>query len=222
MAPKRVYLRYFFAVLAIYAAGIVIGAALYPGGFSILTVYVSYLGGDPENPIGRYPYNATVLIAGILLIPHFIYLYRRLTPACKIISFLACLCGIVGAAGFASLGIFHQGFIYIHDSHRWATDMAFGGLGGSAFFMLMAFIRKSWMTRSWPKWWHTFIVYAQILGIVGVALLFSETDLFTGLPIDPAFFQDKFWEWFYTFAVMGWLIEIGLIVPKEADPKRTI
>jgi hypothetical protein len=52
-------------------------------------------------------------------------------------------------------------------------------------------------------------------------LIFTETGLFAGLGIDPAFFDDKFWEWFYTFAVMGWLIEIGFIIPRDAALKKS-
>ncbi|HME53732.1 MAG TPA: hypothetical protein VKM55_16005 [Candidatus Lokiarchaeia archaeon] len=201
-ASKSTHARYFLVALIIYIVGIVAGMALFPGGFDFMTVYVSYLGGDPNNPIGRFPYNATVLIAGILLIPHFIYLYRRLTPAVKILTFLSCLCGIVGAAGFASLAIFYQGLNA--DLHQISTDTAYYSLGASAIIMLFSFIRKAVMTRTWPKWWHIVLMYVQAIGMIGATFLLYP------------WFGDHLSEWLYTAAFMLWLLETVIIVPADA------
>jgi len=208
---RSTYLKYFFTVLAIYTGGIIIGASFYPGGFSMLTVYISYLGGNEENPVGKYPYNASVFITGIVLIPDFIYLYKRLAPACKVISFLACACGIWGCAGFVSLSILNQG---VGEPHIFSTNFTYAGFGASAALMLFALIRKACLKHSWPKWWQIAVIYAQLIGLVGVALLFTETDVFSGMGIDPAFFANKFWEWMYTFAIIGWLVEVALVTPK--------
>ena len=203
-ASKNLYLKYYFCALSVYVCGIIIGMALYPGGFSFMTVYVSYLGGSDENPIGKYPYNASVIIAGILLIPHFLFMYRRLTPAVKIISYMSCLCGIVGAIGFSSVGIFYQGFNY--QMHGITTWIAYGGLGASAVFMLFAFIRKSVMTRTWPKWWQIVLIYVQAFVTIGLSFFLNP------------WFGDHLSEWLYTFAFMFWLTEVVLIVPKDIIP----
>jgi len=216
-ADKNLYMKYFFCVLGIYVAGIIIGMALYPGGFNFMTVYVSYLGGSDENPVGKYPYNASVFISGILLVPHFIFMYRRLTPAVKVISYLSCLCGVVGAFGFASIGIFSQGAKWlasigiIYDSldyrmHGITTWIAYGGLAASAIFMLVAFIRKAVMTRTWPKWWHIVLIYAQALVTIGLSFFLNP------------WFGDHLSEWLYTFAFMFWLTEILLMIPKDVIP----
>jgi hypothetical protein len=214
---KATYLKYFFTVFAIYVVGIILGASLYPGGFSMLTVYVSYLGGNEENPVGKYPYNASVFIAGVLLIPHFIYVYKRLTPACKALSFIACLCGIAGCIGFMSLSFLNQG---VGRLHIFSTDFTYGGFGASAVFILFASIRKAWLKHAWPKWWQIAVIYGQLIGLVGITLLFSESDVLSGLAIDPAFFEDKFWEWIYTFAVLGWIVETAIITP-DIMPRPT-
>jgi hypothetical protein len=202
-ASKRLHLEYFFIVLGIYIAGIVIAAALYPGGFSFFGVYTSYLGGTTQNPVGKYFYNNAELVTGIMLIPHFIFIYKQLTPACKALSFLACLFGIVGSAGFAFIGIYAQGVSY--DGHRWTTILAFGGFGVSAALMLLAFIRKSILKHAWPKWWHITIIYAQLFAVIGIGAAGGEFN------IAPAIFTDAFNEWVYLFALMGWIIEIPLI-----------
>jgi hypothetical protein len=204
-SSKNLYLKYFFIAIGIYIAGIIIGISLYPGGFDFMTVYVSYLGGDPDNSVaGRNFYNTSVIIAGIMLVPHFIFMYRRLTPACKVISYLSCLCGIVGALGFASIGIFYQGFNA--RMHQITTWIAYGGLGASAVFMLFAFIRKAVMTKTWPKWWHIVLVYAQAFLTIGLTFLLQP------------WFGDHLSEWLYTFAFMFWLPESVLIVPKDVIP----
>jgi hypothetical protein len=207
-ASKRLYLEYFFTVLGIYIAGIVIAAALYPGGFNVFDVYTSYLGGATQNPVGKYFYNNAELMAGILLVPHFIFMYKRLTPACKALSFMACLFGIVGSIGFAFIGIYAQGVSY--EGHRWTTILAFGGFGVSAVLMLFAFIRKVALKHAWPKWWHIVAIYAQVFALIGIFLLGGELDL------APAIFTDAFNEWVYLFVAMGWIIEIPLITPGDA------
>jgi hypothetical protein len=206
-ASKRLYLEYFFAVLGIYIAGIVIAAALYPGGFSFFDVYTSYLGGVTQNPVGRYFYNNAELVTGILLVPHFTFMYKQLTPACKALSFLACLFGIVGSAGFAFIGIYAQGVNY--EGHRWTTILAFGGFGVSAILMLLAFIRKAALKHAWPKWWHIVVIYGQVFVVIGIVVLGGELD------VAPAIFTDEFNEWVYLFVVMGWIIEIPLITPRD-------
>src|SRR5208337_234754 len=148
---KRTYGFYLLTIFIIYFFGIIFGAAVYAGGFSINEVYVSYLGSQQHDPAGYLVYNSTVLIAGILLIPHFIYLYKRLRPTFKAFNILGCFVGIVGAIGFAGLSIFHQD---VGESHIWFTDLAYYPLGGSAFFLLFVFCKKMISKESWPKIWQ--------------------------------------------------------------------
>ncbi|NMC04497.1 MAG: DUF998 domain-containing protein [Candidatus Lokiarchaeota archaeon] len=209
-ASKRLHLQYFAGVLAIYIAGTIISAAMYPGGFSFTTVYTSYLGGTTQNPVGRYFYNIAELLTGVLLVPHFIFMYTRLVPACKALSFIACLFGIVGSLGFAAIGIYAQGVDY--EGHRWTTILAFGGFGVSALLMLSAFIRKAALKHAWPKWWHVAMIYGPVFGTIGVVMLCGEFN------VAPAIFTDQFNEWVYLFVVMAWIIEIPLITP--ADEKK--
>ena len=152
---KRTYGFYLLTIFIIYFFGIIFGAAVYAGGFSINNVYVSYLGSQQHDPTGYLVYNTTVLIAGILLIPHFIYLYKRLRPTFKAFNFLGCLVGIVGAIGFAGLSIFHQDL----GGHILFTDLAYYPLGGSALFLLFVFCKKLSSKESWPKIWQIALIY---------------------------------------------------------------
>ncbi|MHA1683260.1 MAG: hypothetical protein ACTSUE_20140 [Promethearchaeota archaeon] len=211
---KKVYLRYFLVVMLIYAFGMIFGASMYPGGFSLVTVYTSYLGSPVKNPSGALVYNICELSAGIMLIPHFTFLYRRLSPTMKVVSFISCLLGILGSIGFAGIGIFYQDSNA--DAHQITTIIAFGGYGLCALFMISPLIRNICLKRAWPKLWHFLVVYGQLFGVLTVVLvIFENKDFFMGFGWNPALFEDKFSEWFYVFIAIGWIVEIALIVPKS-------
>ncbi len=203
--------------LLIYLAGIVLAAAVYPGGFSFVHVYVSYLGGSENNPAGYLIYNACEFIAGVLFVPHFLYLYRRFSPTLKVVSVLSCFCGIVGCVGFAGLAFYYQGVP--GPGHQIATYVAFGGFGACLVFVLFVLLRKMALRQSWPKPRYFIIVYGLTIAIAGIALLFSEgQEYLQGLGVDPAFLADKFSEWFFLFAVMIGLIGLYFLTPSDATP----
>ncbi len=212
---KATYGKYLGVALLIYLTGIVLAAAVYPGGFSFVRVYVSYLGGSENNPAGYLIYNTCGFIAGVLFIPHFLYLYHRLSPTLKVVSVLSCFFGIVGCAGFAGLAFYYQGVP--GSGHQVATYVAFGGFGACLVFALFVLLRKMALHQSWPKPRYFIIVYGLTVAVAGIALLFSEGQEFLqGLGIDPAFLEDKFSEWFFLFAVMIGLIGLYLLTPSDA------
>jgi len=206
---KKDHLQYFLAVVLVYAIGIAIGAAFYPGGFSMVGIYISYLGGNENNPEGFVYYNISVFITGILLTPHFLYLYRRLKWTPKWLKGIMSFFGMVGTLGFAFIGIFYQGSSAI--GHRWTTILAFGGLGGAAFLHFLIWFILVLKNKPWPKWKYFIITYIQLFGILGLTLVFhGNEELVVRIGLDPKYAGDRFWEWFYMFAVMGWLIDTAL------------
>lgn len=210
-STKKEYIAYFCVSFFIYFLGILISALKYPGGFSMTTVYISYLGGSDKNPDGYIYYCVVNFIVGILLIPHFIFLYKRLRPAIKILSAFSCLLGIEGSIGFALIGIFHQGIL--PDMHQITTYMAFGGFGACAFFCVFILIRKICLKHPWPSIRNFIILYASMLSILTIALLFEfYGDFFLGIGVDPAYLNDRFLEWLYFFTVLDWIIVVMLIV----------
>ncbi len=213
-ASKTDYGKYFGLALLIYLIGIVIAAAMYTDeSFSMLTVYISYLG-DPGKGAGAFVYNTCEFIAGVLFVPHFVYLFRRFSPTLKVVTILCCFFGIVGCVGFAGLAFWHQGVP--GDGHSVVTYVAFGGFGACLFFALFVLLRKLALHHPWPKWWQVILLYGVVLGIAGTALLFTEgNELLQGFNINPAFLADKFWEWFYFFAVLVGLIGLYLITPRD-------
>ena len=202
--------------MAIYWIGIIVGALLYPGGFSMTGVYVSYLGGNLENPEGYRFYNACVFLTGFLLIPHFLFLYRRLGENPKFLNIIAIFFGIIGCVGFSFVGVFHQGVP--GTSHGTATLFAFGGFGASALFLLIVFLRKRALKESYPSWGQLISVYGFLLGVLTlIVLLDSFSELFQSWGIPEEYFGDRFLEWWYLFVVMGWLIGILIITPDSIE-----
>lgn len=198
-----------------FGVGVLVSALLYPEGFSMLTVYISYLGGKEENPTGYWVYNTCAFLTGILLIPQGIYTYRRLTPTMKVVSFIGCLAMIEGSIGFALIGIWYQGTP--GEGHAITTWMAFGGFGIAAVFLLISLIGKRIQKYGWPKVWQLFLIYGQLFAILIVAEIFNNHEyLFDGLGLDPGFFKDKFWEWWYMFTVIFWLIGMAIITPESS------
>jgi hypothetical protein len=211
---KRVFLVYFILVFSIYMLGIVVAAAVYPGGFTMEDVYVSYLGGYPNNPRGYIFYNVCEIITGILLVPLFLYMYRRFQPDMKLLNILSCFFGIIGALGFGSIGIWHQGVQ--GNGHSITTWFAFGGFGISAFFMLIQFLRKIYKKHPWPKLWHVILVYALMFLVLGITLSFTEKpEWFASWNLKEVYIKDRFWEWFYLLVIIIWVWGIFLITPSK-------
>lgn len=209
--PQPQFIKYFLASLTIYLVGIILGAAFYPESFSIFTVYMSYLGGDPNNSlIGRTIYNTCEIVSGILLVPHFIKLYRVLNPTMKWVRLFACTLGILGYLGFAAIGIWHQGVE--GRGHQITTWFAFGGLGGAAFFLLFVLCRRAYLKQAWPKWKHIILLYGQVLLMAGFMVLLESTDIFASIITDPKFYGGKFSEWWYFWTVLIWLTLLAIMM----------
>jgi len=209
---KREYLIYLSILLLIYLIGIIISALKFPGGFSMTRVYISYLGGSDINPDGYIYYCIANFIVGFALIPHFIFLYKRLVPAMEFLSTFSCIWGVEGCIGFGLIGIFHQGIL--PKMHQITTYMAFGGFGICAFFCLFILIRKIILKHNWPSIKKFILLYGSMLSILIIALLFdSYEEFFVNIGVNPIYLNDKFLEWLYFFATLDWLIMIILIIP---------
>src|SRR6056297_248397 len=75
-ADKWVFIPYLYGVLGIYFIGIIITASQYPN-FHIYSDYISYLGSPKHSP-AFIVYNTCMMIAGILLIPFYPFMYSHM------------------------------------------------------------------------------------------------------------------------------------------------
>lgn len=209
-STKKEYMTYLISVFSIYVFGVIYSASVFPGGFSFTDVYVSYLGGYPNNPDGYIVYNICVIISGILFVPHFIYIYKRITPTIKFLAFVACLFGLIGCLGFSSLGVYHQGTA--GEGHKITTYLAFGGFGISAILMMFVLIQKLILKEEWPTIKSFLIVYGLIYFFLGFVLTFDMfPEAMLNFGIDAEVLGDRFLEWFYLLIVVIYLFGIVLM-----------
>ncbi len=217
-SSKKTYLIYFLSSLMVYIIGIIIGISTYPGGFSFLTVYTSYLGGTENNLDGYIYYNTCMFITGILLIPHFLFLSRRMQPAPKFLNNLLKLFGTIGIIGFGLIGIWHQGAD--PKGHQITTWLAFGGLGLAAFCYFILGIVKIIQKHTWPRWSTILLIYGQMSLLIGVTIWLGESEQWLiERGLNPLFSEGKFTEWLYVFIVMGWLIDTAIFAPADNNTK---
>ncbi|GAB4307301.1 MAG: hypothetical protein Kow0069_04730 [Promethearchaeota archaeon] len=213
-ASPRDHALYVAGVLVVYFAGVVVSASVYPGGFSPLRVYVSYLGGSEENPAGHVVYNACTLVAGVLLFPHFgVLIPRRMAFARRPLRCLTGAFGSLGTLGFASLGVFYQGTP--EALHGAATYLAFGGFGAALFIALLAVLADALSGN--PRVVRVrvaAVVYGLALAILAGALLLDQFGeaLLSGL-VDPAFYGNRFMEWWYFSATLVGVCGLPSVLP---------
>ena len=104
-APHKSYqismLILFFGLILMF----ILSAALYPGGYSIVTHEISDLG-SAKNPIGQWLFRPYFVIFGLLMIPHALYLYRCLYPDVLWGSRISIASLIGGMIGMMGVGIF--------------------------------------------------------------------------------------------------------------------
>ncbi len=196
-ADTRAMIAYTLFAVSLFFTGAFIAMIVYPGGFSLITVYTSYLGSPVENPNGWIVYNTFILLSGIASMPVFTFLYKSLRPTMKALTFIASVAGLIGCTGLAALSFCYEDGNA--DAHRWATNQAFGGFWLSAILLLPPLIKKRVTTRKWPSWPLLVLIYGQLIVSSVCALVFDLPGL------------GKLWEWIAVFSVMAWLLGLPIL-----------
>lgn len=202
------------AVILIYIPLIIIGifiAAYFdPDGYSILTNWISDLGGSPHTP-APYLYDIACIVAGALTIPFAFYMENLLAPLPKktekeihfsrmrfrLVS-SAFLFSLIGSIGYIGVGIFSEDRNF-YNLHTITSSLAFGGFTLGAFFM------------GW-----TILLYdtkiSKALGLYGI--IGPLTTIFIFLLIN-----NPLWEWLLLFSILAWIIPLSLIVFNKEELK---
>ncbi len=213
-APRRLHL-YMVMVLAIfYATMLSIAIALFPApGYSFLNNTVSEMGSFASNPAGWWVFSLNDIFLGVCVIPHFIYIYRRLVPTSKFVAFFALIAGFVSGAGFALVGSFPMDFA---DPHNYSAGIAFGGFFATIMIVMLLFIWKIAHNEAWPTKKQFWVLYGPL--IVACPLVF----LMPNIPqsafywaVDPRWFSWPLWEWTFMLSITYWMIIMAWIVPDQ-------
>ena len=124
---KRGMWPYLLFLLIFIFSCFLISQLFFPGGYSPGSYYISAQGNVSINPVGSYFFIFGVGITGILLIPYFTFLYRRIRPIWELGSLVAMFGGFVGCIGFSLVGFFPRGASVdvIHDTASSITWLGF-------------------------------------------------------------------------------------------------
>jgi hypothetical membrane protein len=212
-SEKRVYLRTYFVTLIIFILTLIISFLLYPESenYSIITHDISSLGNPDESSTGHFIFRIGIVIGGLLIIPHAIYLRRFLFPEYKPLNILSILSLIIFSLGLVMIGIFPESKP-TYETHIIGAMMIIAGYFLSAFLMLPTLIKKIKLRKvealSSP---FISVIYLQIL-IVGLMIIIyivvpTITNVNANYFSEMDNYPEKFeiCEWFVLFSMNIWL-----------------
>ncbi len=215
---KSSYVKSISVVLSILLGGIFSAALLYELPFSFLTVQISQLADLQNNPIGGLIFAICFIAAGIIILPHAIYLYRVMQPDVKIASVVSAAFIAGSGIGIIIVGLFPSDVNYT--MHIVGAILAFGGIALGALFSLFPNIKKLLRKADWPKPWQVVVTYGQLVAAILVTLFLVGIPLFA--EISAGTFDSNYpplwWaacEWMLLFSAVAWAILMVYMAPKQ-------
>ncbi len=211
-APKRTQLYAVTVLGSFYLTMITIAMSLFPPpGYSPLNNVISEMGGIAANPAGWWVFDLTEIALGILIIPHFLYIYRKIVPTSIWVARFALLAGIIGGAGFALVGSIP---IDIQPYHDFSAGIAFSGFTISILIVMALFLWKLAHKEIWPSKKQFFALYGPLFVTFPFVLVMPNiAHIAMAWGVDLRWFSWPPWQWTFMFSIMYWLIVMALIVP---------
>lgn len=183
---------------SIYGAFLLWSVAFFPGEYSIFLNAVSNLGDPFLNPWpGWGIFSAGICTFGFLMIPHAIYIYKRISILAQKWATRFLVASIIGYAGHVGVGVFSEAPATLC-SHAIAAAMTFGGLLSAAMFSWPAITRVIKQNNN-NRSRMTFAMIFMIM-IVSTTTTFVMTFIgaITGAArgvMDTGLLSMLFWEW---------------------------
>jgi Protein of unknown function (DUF998) len=180
---------------------------LYPApGYDWTNRYISEEGNPIGNQKGWYFFSLGICGIAILLIPHFLYIYRHL-PSTLLISKFLLFFTFTGSIGLFIVGVISE----LNElPHNIAAGIAFGSFGLAIFSSLLIFLYKLVKKEVWPKMGQIIVFYCIIIsmGIFvanGMIVHFGE--------------KTSVYQWIGFWIMFVWFLGMYLIIPnkREAD-----
>jgi hypothetical protein len=188
--------------------------AVFPEPFSFGETWISTLGHPLRNPIGFIEYNIWFVSCGLLLIPHFLYLYRRMGKGLKWLQKIIAVIWIVGTVSFGSIGIVNDMIQPLHDN---IAAIAFGGLSGAFILQLLLIIYQR------VKGFHLQYFWIAVT-ILGSIILFWVLLFTIGVSRAENYGDFAPWEWGGFFVLFGAIFGMYIVYPDQihSDGKESI
>lgn len=182
--------------------------------------FISDQGNFEKNPRGFIFFSIACSGCGILIIPYFLYLYRRYYPETLLLLRIATALAITGCVGFIGVGIIPENF---HNPHDIAADIAFGGFDLSAICYLFIYIKRLKKEKNYPFR----LVFALILVYAVFFGLGTLTGVFPGLRntslsnyLDTKWFSAAFWQWMHFVNVLIWIYSTRIFLGTKLKKSR--
>ncbi len=179
--------------------------AVSPEPFSFRETWISTLGHPLHNPLGYVVYNIWFVSTGLLLIPHFLYLFRRLGEGLKGLQKFILFLWILGTVSFGAIGIVHDMIQPLHDS---IAAVAFVGLSLAFNLQLLLIIYQRVKGRTLRYFWIAVILLALV--ILFWVLLFSIP-----IPRNIDYGDYAPWEWAGFFILFGGIFGMYVVYPDK-------
>lgn len=211
-APPKVHRIYVIFLLSIFALICIIAQNLFPDSYSIFTNTISDQGCPLSNPNGYLLFNVGLILVGILMIPHFLYIFNVLRQIMPVFTSITIFFGIASSTGIILIGFFPQNIVPIHAIIAKFTFSAFF-LHANGTFIILLLTReflKSFRNRS-----KGLKIYLIVFNVTFIFLLIAS--LFKEYPPEsPNVFQSIFtfstWEWIHFLIIIGWLVGAFILV----------
>lgn len=170
----------------------------FPEQYSIFIHTISKQGSIIFNPRGHQLWNTGVILIGILMIPHFLKLFRVFKPMSALISTISSGLGIISSISLSFVGIFPLDF---HVPHFIFAGICFGGIFLTANLYLVLLIRRVIRTKinAPPS------IIPKIVFIGLIYLIFNVGFLMLAITYQISGGIVAIWEWFYFISIILWL-----------------
>ena len=111
-------------------------------------------------------------------------------PTLGLLTKLTTLCALVGCFGLFMVGAFPEGIPEFEFLHNIGADLAFGGLGVSAFLSMFVMIRKLTLKEEKPGIFGFLLIYGVVIGLAVLIILTT----------------DSVQQWFGLFTMIAWVL----------------
>ncbi|MFX0101415.1 MAG: DUF998 domain-containing protein [Candidatus Hodarchaeota archaeon] len=211
-AKPKIHVIYLVCVAVAFSVILIACGALYHEPFTFRSACPSNLGNPGLNPRGWVLFNLLMIACGVLIIPHALYLHRRILPITKGLTNAMLVFMLAGCAGMVGVGFFNE---TLGDVHYIFAAFAFGGFGIATFLGIPILIRKNVIDgKSGPVvWLRVIILYGIIFTLV--VLMFREFAIF-GFDKSSELFLA---EWYALFAILTWMFGFFFTLPAKDNSK---
>lgn len=222
-AKKKIHLIVTVFVAVMFFGACYLSQQFFIGGYSIFEHTVSSQGNIIVNPDGAWIFNYACIIAGLVIICHYLYLYRRLLPVSPTLTNFFLATGIIGCIGLVMLGFNPS---HVGPSHNFSAHVAFNGFALSVLssmpLILRRFLRMGDENHQRPLVAATAISFCLIGFLIYLEFFLNDHQFWIDiLGLEPTAVNFPFHEWLLLIICALSLVAYPLVLPNvEAKNER--